>query len=466
MLAVLLGSILISVSKGVENVCEIKVDPAKTYQVVEGLGASLTDSSAWLIYKFLTPAERKAVLDELFGKSSGIGLSYLRQPMGGSDFRLKEYSYDDLPEGVAEDRELKYFSIGYDKQYIIPVLQEILAVNPDLKIMGSPWSPPLWMKSGGELGKGYLRHEAYESYAEYFSRYILAYGKEGLEVSAVTLQNEPYFEPGSYGGCFMSPSDQIKLVKKLGQSFESHGIKTDILIWDHNWDRPEYPIEVLSDAEANKFIAGTAFHHYGGNIKAQTEVHNKFPDKGIYFTEGSDGTWNDRGFERNLLANGRFVIDAVNNWSKSIIKWNLALDEKNGPKIAGGCDTCYGVITIDQRSRKVTRNAQFYAMGHLSRFIEPGAVRIAVDGGDIACCGLKNADGSIVVYVVNDKEQDRELKLELGSRKSGVAVKARSISTICIDGGESGAVMEYYTTAKGSNLLPADEADFAGSRGK
>ncbi|MBN2064079.1 MAG: hypothetical protein JW745_04680 [Sedimentisphaerales bacterium] len=438
---------------GPAQVVSIKLMPDIVYQPIDGVGASLTDSSAWLICKFLTPAERKAVLTELFSCESGIGLSYLRQPMGASDFRLQEYSYNDLPAGVDSDYKLEHFSIAYDEQYIIPALKEIRAINPELKIMASPWSPPRWMKQGGELGRGRLKEDVYETYAGYFVKFIQAYARHDIAIDAITLQNEPFFEPGSYAGCFMSPADQIRLVKLLGPAFATNRISTKILIWDHNWDRPEYPLEVLADPNAAAYIAGTAFHHYGGNVSAQSKVHDKYPGKDIYFTEGSDGTWNDRGFEGDLLANGRFLVETMENWSRTIIKWNLALDENNGPKIPGGCDTCYGVITINQQTREITRRPQYYALGQLSKFLKPGAVRIASQVEVVKACAFANPDGSIVLYVVNDKKAARKLKITSADSKFTAEIPARSIMTFCFGDKTLADAKAYLTTGDKTALF-------------
>ncbi len=407
----------------------IVIDPAVTYQEIDGFGASLTDSSAWLLHEFLNASERQAVLTDLFDPDSGIGLSYLRQPMGASDFRLAEYSYNDLPPGVTSDYLLNYFSIAYDENYIIPTLQEILTVNPNVKIMGTPWSPPVWMKTSGHIGGGTLKSNVYNTYANYFVKYIQAYAAHGIAIDAVTLQNEPYYEPWTYAGCRMEPADQIKLVKEMGPAFASLGLSTKILVWDHNWDNPDYPLAVLADSTARNYIDGSAFHHYSGDVSAQTTVHEAYPDKGIYFTEGSDGTWNDGGFDADLIRNGAFLIDTIRNWARTVIKWNLVLDENNGPKIAGGCDTCYGVVTISQATRQVSPRPHYYALGHAAKFLRPGAVRIDSQSDAVQSVAFKNADGSIVLYTVNAGAGDQILKLRCGSQWTVSTLPARSIMT-------------------------------------
>ena len=408
----------------------IIIDPGETYQEIEGFGASLTDSSAWLLYKFLTPSERKKVLIDLFDPEAGIGLSYLRQPMGASDFRLNDYTYDDLPDGVESDYNLDFFSIAYDENYIIPTILEILAINPDVRLMASPWTPPTWMKDSGQFSYGNLKSDVYDTYANYFVRFIQAYAGHGICFDAITPQNEPGHEGGGYAGLEMSPAEQIKLINKIGIAFANNNIAAKIINFDFNWDNPNFPLAVLADQQARSYISGTAFHHYSGNVSAQAIVHDAYPDKDIYFTEGSDSVKRDNGFSADLIRNGNFIIDTIRNWSKTVIKWNLALDENNGPKIAGGCDTCYGVITIDQTNRTVTPRPQYYALGHLSKFLRPGAVRIKSTDGDIRTVAFKNTDGSMVLFMINSFSFSETVKLKYQSHVAACNIPAKSIMTL------------------------------------
>jgi glucosylceramidase len=435
------------------NAKTVAIDPATTFQEIEGFGASLTDSSAWLIHEFLNATERQAVLTELFDPDDGIGLSYLRQPMGASDFRLQEYSYDDLPTGVTTDYALTHFSIAYDENYIIPTLQQILSINPTVRIMGSPWSPPVWMKTSGSIGGGSLKSNVYPTYANYFVKFIQAYAAHGIPIDAVTLQNEPYYEPWSYAGCRMEPADQVKLVKEMGPAFMNNNIATKILVWDHNWDNTDYALTILADSVARGYIDGVAWHHYSGDASAQTTVHNAYPDIATYFTEGSDGTWNDNGFDADLMRNGIFVVDTIRNWAKVIVKWNLALDQSNGPKIAGGCDTCYGVVSINQDTRQVTPKPHYYALGHASKFLQPGAVRIASSDGNIRTVAFKNTDESVVLYAVNSNASGDTLKLEWSGQWAIIAIPARSIITFRWDNQTNARVDVYLSTGDQASLL-------------
>ena len=437
----------------------IAIDPAVTYQEIEGFGASLTDSSAWLIYEFLNASERQDVLTDLFDPDEGIGLSYLRQPMGTSDFRVSssmggygDYTYDDMPSGQT-DYDLSEFSIVKDETYIIPTLQEILAINPNVRLMGSPWSAPHWMKNGGNLGSGTLKSDVYEEYALYFVKYIQAYAAHGLTIDAITLQNEPHYEPGSYHGMWMDPADQIKLVKQMGPAFQNNSISTKIIVWDHNWDEPDFPTNVLNDATARPYIDGVAWHHYGGSVSAQTTVHNAYPTKGAYFTEGSDGTWNDGGFDSDLIRNGGFMVETIQNWAKTVIKWNLALDQNNGPKISGGCDTCYGVVTINRSNRQVSPRPHYYALGHASKFLRPGAVRVACGSGNVQTVAFKNTDGSLVLYAVNSSSSGGILKLDWNSQWVISNIPGRSIMTFRWDNVPNAKADVYLTTGDQTSLL-------------
>ena len=445
----------------------ITIDEAQTYQSIDGFGASLTDSSAWLLACAMTPAQRQAVLEELFDPEKGIGLSYLRQPMGTSDFRVSssigghdDYTYDDMPLGQS-DYELSHFSIAKDEKYIIPVLQEIVAISPEVKLMGSPWSAPHWMKQGENLGGGRLKDDVYDTYAHYFVKYIQAYAEHGLTLNAITLQNEPWFEPGSYHGTRMEPTDQIKLVKKMGPLFAANGLDTEILVWDHNWDQPQYPIEILSDAEAKKYVAGTAWHHYYGDVSSQTVVHNAHPDRDTHFTEGSNGSWQKPGFGRNFIRTTREMIGVLRNWSKSFITWNLALDTENGPKIPGGCDTCYGVITIDQADGSFSRRPQYYTFGHSSKFVRPGAYRIdSADSGavDIENVAFKNHDGSRVVIALNSESSAQMIRVNCNGQSFKYLMPARAVATFVWDDQPDSSVQVWLTTGDQTKLL-SREAD-------
>lgn len=269
----------------------IAVDETQRFQTMVGFGASITDASAWLIQTKLTPAARDALMRDLFGPAPGIGLSFTRLTIGASDFSRSHYSFDDVPQGQS-DPTLARFSIAPNRADVLPTVKQALAINPRLSVMASPWSAPGWMKTTGSLIKGTLRPEAYGPFAEYFRRYVEAYAAEGVPIWAITVQNEPHFEPDNYPGMRLDPPQRAKFVgEHLGPLFERSGIETLIFDWDHNWDEPESPLAVLADPVARKYISGVAWHCYGGNVAAQGPVHNAHPDKDAYFTECSGGGW-------------------------------------------------------------------------------------------------------------------------------------------------------------------------------
>jgi len=381
------------------------VDDSTKYQEIDGFGASLTQSSAWLLKRKLTDAQRREALNMLFDRQKGIGLSMLRQPMGASDFALQEYNYDDVPEGET-DPELKKFSIEPDRADILPVLKEILAVNPKIKVIGSPWSAPGWMKTSGSMTQGALLPSAYDAYAKYFVKYVQAYEAEGVPIFAVTMQNEPMHVPHDYPGLGMMAREQTAFLRDhLGPTFQKAGLRTKILVFDHNWDLIDYPIGVLSDGNAARFASGIATHCYGGSATAQDELHQRFPGKEIWMTECSGGDW-QKG--KVLQQQVQLVINATRHWAKSVILWNLALNQNHEPYL-GGCTTCRGEIVVDESSSpaQVKTTADYTALGHASKFVQPGAKRIESNtfgAGSIEDVAFQNPDGSIALIVVNSGE--------------------------------------------------------------
>jgi len=409
----------------------IVVDEGTAYQEIVGFGAAITDASAWLIQNRLTAAQREALLQELFGPSPGIGLSFTRLTMGASDFSLHQYSYDDLPAGQT-DSTLAHFSIDSNRAYLLPIVQRALAINPRLKIMATPWSPPGWMKTTGSLIQGTLRPEAYGPLAEYFRRYIEAYRAEGVPIYAVTVQNEPHYEPPNYPGMRLEPPARARFVGQyLGPLFARRGIGTIILDWDHNWDEYQSPLQVLADSVAPRYIAGVAWHCYGGDVAAQSLVHDAHPEKNAYFTECSGGEWaptfadNLKWFVRTL------IIEATRGWAKGVLLWNLALDENHGPH-TGGCGDCRGVVTITSASGAVTRNVEYYALAHASRFVRPGARRVASTSGvaGLESVAFRNADdGSKALIVVNTDVQDRTFAVRWASQSFRYTLPAGAVVT-------------------------------------
>src|SRR6266446_10711967 len=274
------------------NPLTVTVDENAQFQEIEGFGASFTDSSAWLVYNKLNSTQRTDLMTNLFSPTNGIGLSLLRQPLGASDFStIGNYSYDDVPAGQT-DPNLTSFSIDHDLTYIVPVLKQAIQLNPAVKIIGTPWSPPGWMKTTGSMIGGNLKIEDYPHLASYFVKYIQAYQAQGVPVNYITVQNEPLYIPPGYPGMGMAASEQANFIKNnLGPALAANHLNTNILAYDHNWDAPNYPGAILADADAARYISGVAWHWYGGDVGAQTTVHNAFPSKDAFITEASGGTW-------------------------------------------------------------------------------------------------------------------------------------------------------------------------------
>ncbi len=383
----------------------VRLDASRTYQQIDGFGASVTESSAWLLFQKLTAAQRTALLKQLFDANQGIGLAILRQPMGSSDFSLTDYSYDDMPPGES-DPQLKHFTIDRDRQYILPVLREALAVNPTLKIIASPWSPPGWMKTSGSMIGGTLLPSSFAPLARYFVRFVQSYEAAGVPIFAVTPQNEPRNIPGDYPGMGMTAEEQAIFIREhLGPAFRDAHLKTKITAFDHNWDLMDFPDKILSDPKAAEFSAGTATHCYGGSPDAQTKLHDHFPAKGIWLTECSGGEWQKGNL---LVAQADLIIETTRNWGQSVVLWNLALDQNHAPHL-GGCTDCRGVVTIDHSKSPtvVTPTVDFTALAHASKFVAPGALRIdstSSEDSPLKHVAFRNADGSIVFLALNPGE--------------------------------------------------------------
>ena len=408
----------------------VAIDTSQRFQEVHGFGAAMTDASAQLLSQ-LPEDKRKAIMAELFGRGpDGLGLSFTRLTVGASDFSPEHYSYDDTP-GNVPDPELKHFTIDYARRYVLPRTREALAINPDLKVMISPWSAPAWMKTTKSLIKGQLVPEYYPVFANYLARTVEEFGREGVPVSMLTIQNEPDFEPGDYPGMRVNSSDRAVIIgKHVGPTFRARGLKTEILDYDHNWDNPEMPWTVLSDPVARKYVAGVAWHCYEGDVPAQAQVHDAFPDKDTWFTECSGGEWQPKFDETLEWMTDKLIIGGANNWSRGTLLWNLALDPQHGPH-KGGCADCRGVVTIDPATGAITRNVEYYVLGHASRFVLPGAWRVGVTkrSEEIEAAAFLNRDGSRVA-ILHRKSGDGLLRIALDGRSYSLAIPAHSVATV------------------------------------
>ena len=441
----------------------VVVDPSRTFQTMSGFGASITDSSA-AVLSALSPAARTAAMTSLFDPRTGDGLDYLRQPVGASDFTTTPaYTYDDVPAGQT-DYSLSHFSIAHDQRQILPLLRQAERLNPKLQILATPWSPPAWMKTGGSLSGGRLIDDPriYRAYAAYLVRFIQAYRAAGVRVDTVTVQNEPQNRaPAGYPGTDLPSWQEARVIDQLGPMLRSAGLRTKILGYDHNWtehpndaastppdetaDIDAYPQQLL-DSTAARYVSGTAYHCYYGDPSAMTALHRQFPDKDVYFTEcsGSQSGNPANTFSDTLKWHTRnLVIGATRNWAKTVINWNIALDPSGGPH-TGGCTGCTGVLTVAPDGT-VTRNAEYYTLGHLARFVQPGAVRIASTSfgttgwnGQVEDVAFRNPDGSTVLVAHNENDNPQAFAVREGDRNFSYTLPDGALATFVWHGRPAG----------------------------
>lgn len=404
----------------------IDVEPSTSFQTIDGFGYTLTGGSAMLLRRMSSGA-RKDILRNLFGcESDNICLSYLRLSMGASDLDETVFSYNDLADGE-EDLTLSRFNLANDTVNLIPLLKEIIEIQPAIKLMASPWSPPTWMKDNKSTKGGQLLPKYYDTYVAYFVKYIQAMKSHGIDIDAVTLQNEPQ-HGGNNPSLVMSASEQADFVKNhLGPKFKSSGIRTKIIIWDHNCDKPDFPISILNDPQAKQFVNGSAFHLYAGDISAMSQVHALHPDKDLYFTEqwtGANGNFGDdlQWHVKNV------IIGSVRNHSKIALEWNLANDPAYKPHTPGGCNQCKGALTID--GNVVTKNVSYYIIAHASRWVPQGSVRIfSSELESIHNVAFLTPNGKIVMIALNDSNETTVFNIQYKGKKALASIPAHAVVT-------------------------------------
>ena len=421
----------VATAEAVAGLPVIAVDAKERHQTMVGFGAAITDASAWLIQTKLTPAQRDALLKELYGRDDGgLGFSFTRVTIGASDFSLDHYSLDKTPNGAA-DPTLEHFSLKRPQEFVFPTVRAALKINPELKVMHSPWSAPAWMKTTGSLVKGQLKPEAYPVYADFLARYIHDARKVGVPTDYLSIQNEPDFEPENYPGMRWPAADRARFFgENLAPVFKREKIATKALDWDHNWDKPEQPMTVLADAKARAFVAGVAWHCYAGKVDAMETVRAAHPDKDVFFTECSGGEWAPKFDDSFSWMLEQLIIGATRRGARGVLMWNLALDEKFGPH-AGGCGDCRPVVTIDSASGAITRTQEYYAFGQASRFVKPGAVRIGSPEkvGDLRTVAFQNRDGGRVLLVLNTGKAPADFAIVEGGRRYKASIPARAATT-------------------------------------
>lgn len=403
----------------------IEIDTTKQFQTIDGFGYTLTSGSASVI-NTLNASGKAALLKELFSNdATAIGVSYLRISIGASDLSASVYTYDDMPAGQT-DPTLANFSLDSDRNHVIPLLKEILAINPAIKILATPWSPPVWMKDNGSSKGGSLLPQYYPVYAQYFVKYIQQMKNEGITIDAITPQNEP-LHPGNNPSLLMLAEQQRDFIKShLGPAFVAAGLNTKIIAYDHNCDRPDYPLTVLNDAAARKYVDGSAFHLYNGNISALSEVHNAYPDKHVYFTEqytaadgqfGGDLQWHIK----------NVIIGSMRNWSRNALEWNLANDPSYGPHTPGGCTTCKGALTI---GNSVNRNVAYYIIAHASKFVPAGSLRVASNvSASLHNVAFITPTGKKVMIVLNEASSPANFAIKFKGKLANASLPAGSVGT-------------------------------------
>lgn len=431
----------------------IVIDENQPLQTIDGFGFALTGGSAELMMK-MSATERSKLIHELFKTDeNNVGISYIRLSIGASDLNSFVFSYNDLADGET-DFPLAKFNLFQDYKDVIPVMKEILAINPAIKILGSPWSAPKWMKTNGQVKGGSLKPDCYEVYARYLVKYIQEMKKVGITIDAITVQNEP-LNTNNTPSMQWLPNEQKDFIKNnLGPEFHKANIMAKIILFDHNLDRIDYPLTTLRDPEVAKYVDGSGFHHYGGDFSAMTTLHTAFPDKHLYFTEqmvvekpGSPTI--------DIAAQvKRLIIGASRNWSRNVILWNLAADPLNDPHTDnGGCSMCQGAVTLD--GDKVSRNIAYYTIAHASRFVRPGSVRISSTAkgdkavaltddeerkGSVRVTVIENADvlpnvafrtpqGKIVMIVANDTYSVNSFRIQYNGQFANIPLSPGAVGT-------------------------------------
>ncbi|WP_201981167.1 glycoside hydrolase family 30 protein [Hymenobacter rubidus] len=406
----------------------IVVDTTQTFQTMDGFGFTLTGGSAYVL-SLMSASSRAALIRELFATDSTyVGVSYLRISIGASDLSSQVYTYDDAG---TPDPGLANFSLAPEQAYFIPVLREILAVNPAVKILGSPWTAPSWMKSNNSPVGGSLLPQYYDAYARYFVKYVQGMQAAGIPIDAVTLQNEP-LNPNNNPSMVMTAAEQAAFIKNnVGPAFRAANLATKIIAYDHNPDQAglNFVTSVLSDAAASPFIDGSAFHLYGGVIGSLDGIHNQFPTKNVYFTEqwvqapGTTSFGSDLSYHVNNLE-----IGAPRNWSRNVLEWNLASDQNYGPHTNGGCSQCLGAVTI--AGNTVTRNVAYYTVAHSSKFVRPGSVRVATNTPtNLPNVAYKTPSGKRVLVVLNSGATLQNFNIQYKGKVVNTSLYGGSVAT-------------------------------------
>ena len=462
----------------------IRLDTGNEYQTIDGFGFAMTYSACYNLLK-MSKEDRTELLTRTFSPTEGYGTNYVRISIGCSDFSSTEYSLCDI-KGPDSDL-LKRFRLYTDEtDYVIPVLKEILAINPDLKIMGSPWTCPRWMKvnnltalaAHNSWTDGHLNPTYYRTYAEYFVRFIQAFKDEGISIYSVTPQNEP-LNPGNCASLVMNWDEEAAFVQQLAQYIKKAGLETKIYVFDHNYNydnistQQQYPVKIYDllrdkEFEGKELIAGAAYHNYGGSTSELLRIHQSYPNKELIFTEASIGTWNNgRDLDKSLAdIMENVALQTVNNWCIGVIVWNFMLDMNRGPNLDGGCQTCFGAVDVANNYRSYTLNSHYYALCHLSAVVKPGAVRIGNSGWNmrgVTYSTFRNPDGTLAIVMYNSLQNPLSIHVTDYNVRYPLEVPARSVVSLLMDNSatrirrvlaDTGGTDTGYFTLQG---LPAAE---------
>jgi glucosylceramidase len=406
----------------------ILVNEVQQYQTMEGFGFAVTGGSAELLMR-MTPEHRTALLKQIFSpEGDGIGASYIRVSIGSSDMNDHAYSYDDMPPGQS-DESLSHFSLSPDEASVLPVLKEILSIEPKIRILGSPWSAPAWMKSNDDVRGGELKPECYEVYAQYLVKYVRSMQAESVPITAITVENEPLNPKNTPSMVMFADEEDTFIGKYLGPAMQAAGLTTEIQVYDHNPDVPSYPLSILGDPTASKYVAGTAFHLYGGSSSTLTHVHNQYPNKNLYLTEQSVTEWPGAPTIGIAQPVSEVLVGATRNWARNVLLWNLAADPHAGPHTGnGGCTGCFGAVTLD--GDKATLNVAYYALAHFSKFVRPGSVRIGSNEMEqLSTAAFLAPDGKIVLVAANTGNFPKTFAIEYHGKFLKTTMPSESVAT-------------------------------------
>ena len=448
-------SVSFSTASGGSNV--VYLDETQVYQPIEGFGAATTDSATYLLKEVAQPAQLSQAMNNLFTRQgNGIGLSFLRNPMGASDIARSVYSFDDnIANGGAADPTLTNFSIAHDMKDIIPLIMQAKLLNPQIKIMANPWSPPGWMKTSNSMIGGSLLPTMYTSFANYFVDYIQAYAAAGINIDYISLQNEPLYVPTNYPGmcmpatststdCTSQTNQQTALFLYVLPALSTAGLSTKVLVYDHNWDRPDYPQNVLANQSLSQ-IAGVAWHGYASTPGAMTPMQNMFSSVGTYETEHSGLITNSDQTRLDFEE----ITQCMRNWARAYVKWSLALDENNGPH-TGGCSTCTPIVTVNSTSGNITYGSEYYTMGNFSKYVLPGANRIySSNAAGIVTAAFVNPapDNSRILVAFNDSSQTQTFQVQWGTQSFTYTLPSLAGATFTWAGTQSAETPAYIVSA-------------------